>query len=317
MAVDSSGKRAACAGHRCSPPVPQPAGGLVGDYSDWMPVLARDASKVRGPDAIQPRYLSVACGGSVERPTACPRGTRRSGRGELKPVLRAESISKSFGHLRVLTSARLSVAPAAITLLTGRNGSGKSTLLRICAGRLAPDQGTIWLDDRIWTRARLHELARLGLFYIPDRDILSPVRSVRFHLDAIRERFGTERSIAEVAQLLKIGECLDRESHEISGGERRRSEIALALIRAPRCLLADEPLRGIDPNDRRVILGALRELADSGCAVLISGHETTDLLEVAGAVTWVTSGTTYELGPGSAAMRNERFRREYLTGAWL
>lgn len=234
----------------------------------------------------------------------------------MKPVLAAESISKSFGHRRVLTSARLSVAAGMITLLAGRNASGKSTLLRICAGRLAPDQGTVRVDDRIWTRTWLHRLARLGVFYIPDRDILSPVRTVRFHLDAIQARFGSARSITHVADLLKITHCLDRRPHAISGGERRRAEIAVALVRAPRCLLADEPLRGIDPGDRRVILDALRELADAGCAVLVSGHETSDLLEVADAVTWVTSGTTYDLGSGTAASHHERFRREYLTGSW-
>lgn len=234
----------------------------------------------------------------------------------MKPVLRAESISKSFGHLRVLTASRLSVSAGGITLLAGRNGSGKSTLMRICAGRLAPDQGTVRFDDRIWTRAWLHTLANLGVFYIPDRDILSPVRTVGFHLMAIQQRFGQTRTIAEVADLLKVTHCLDREPHEISGGERRRAEIAMALVRAPRCLLADEPLRGIDPKDRPVILDALRQLTDAGSAVLISGHETSDLLEVADAVTWVTSGTTYELGSGSAALRHERFRREYLTGSW-
>lgn len=234
----------------------------------------------------------------------------------MKPVLAAESISKSFGHLRVLTSARLGVAAGGITLLAGRNGSGKSTLMRICAGRLAPDQGNVRLDDRIWTRPRLHVLAGLGVYYIPDRDILSPIRTVRFHLAAIQERFGGARSIAEVAGLLKITHCLDRGPREISGGERRRAEIAMALVRAPRCLLADEPLRGIDPGDRHVILDALRELADSGSAVLVSGHETSDLLEVADAVTWVTSGTTYDLGSGVAALRHERFKREYLTGSW-
>lgn len=234
----------------------------------------------------------------------------------MKPVLSAESISKAFGHRRVLTSARLTVSAGAITLLAGRNGSGKSTLLRICAGRLAPDQGTVRLDDRIWTRPWLHDLARLGIFYMPDRDILSPVRTVRFHLDAIQERFGQARPVTEVARLLEISDCLDRPSREISGGERRRAEIALALVRAPRCLLADEPLRGIDPSDRGVVLDALRRLAAAGCAVLVSGHEMSDLLEVADAVSWVTAGTTYELGSGADASCHERFRREYLTGSW-
>jgi lipopolysaccharide export system ATP-binding protein len=235
----------------------------------------------------------------------------------VKPVLAAESISKSFGHLRVLTAARLSVVAGGITLLAGRNGSGKSTLMRICAGRMAPDQGTVRLDERIWTRAWLHTLAGLGVFYIPDRDILSPSRTVRFHMEVLQQRYGGTSSIQEIAELLKITHCLEREPHEVSGGERRRAEIAMALVRAPRCLVADEPLRGIDPTDRGVILSALRQLADSGSAVLISGHETADLLDTADHVTWVTSGTTYELGSGSAAMRHERFRREYLTGSWV
>jgi lipopolysaccharide export system ATP-binding protein len=235
----------------------------------------------------------------------------------VKPVLAAESISKSFGHLRVLTAARLSVPAGGITLLAGRNGSGKSTLMRICAGRLAPDQGNVRLDERIWTRAWLHTLARLGVFYMPDRDLLSPARTVRSHMQVLQQRYGENRSIGEVAELLKVTHCLDGKPHEISGGERRRAEIAMALVRTPRCLLADEPLRGIDPADRSVILGALRQLADSGTAVLVSGHEMSDLLDVADQVTWVTSGTTYELGSGTAAMRHERFRREYLTGSWV
>jgi ABC-type multidrug transport system ATPase subunit len=135
-------------------------------------------------------------------------------------------------------------------------------------------------------------------------------------MEAVRDRFKTGRSVNGVVDLLRIGQCIDRKTHELSGGERRRAEVALALIRAPRCLVADEPLRGIDPNDRHVILGAMKELARSGCAVLLSGHEMADLLEVADAVTWVTSGTTYDLGTGSAAMRHDRFNREYLTGAW-
>jgi lipopolysaccharide export system ATP-binding protein len=235
----------------------------------------------------------------------------------VKPVLAAESLSKSFGHLRVLSAARLSVAAGGITLLAGRNGSGKSTLMRICAGRLAPDQGTVRLGEMIWTRAWLHTLARLGVFYLPDRDILSPAQTVRFHLEALQQRFGATSSIREIAGLLELTHCLERKPHEVSGGERRRAEIATALVRAPHCLIADEPLRGIDPTDRGVILGALRQLANSGSAVLISGHEMTDLLDVADDVTWVTSGTTYELGSGSAAMAHERFRREYLTGQWV
>jgi ABC-type multidrug transport system ATPase subunit len=104
---------------------------------------------------------------------------------------------------------------------------------------------------------------------------------------------------------------------QLSVGEQRRAELALAMIAAPRCLLADEPFAAIDPSDREVVAAALRDLALSGCAIIISGHEVAQVMRVADDVVWMVAGTTTWLGAPDAAAKNEQFQREYLGVAAL
>ena len=96
----------------------------------------------------------------------------------------------------------------------------------------------------------------------------------------------------------------------------RRAELPAILPRRPTCLLADEPYRGIAPNDAEEITSVLRGLASAGTAVVITGHEVPTLLQAADHITWCTNGTTYELGPPDVAMRHERFAVEYLGRQW-
>jgi lipopolysaccharide export system ATP-binding protein len=231
-------------------------------------------------------------------------------------VLASESIGKSYGRTRVLSSARLEARAGALTFVTGRNGAGKSTLLKISAGVVQPDHGAVHFRGEILTRPRLHRLARMGLFYLADRDLLSPSFSVRDQLRAMQARFSGP-SLETVTEELKIAGVIDHRPWELSGGERRRAELALGLMRDPVCMIADEPLRGIDPKDRDQLVSAFRGLADRGAAVVVSGHETQSLLGASDEIVWVTSGTTYSLGPPEAALEQERFRREYLTGSWV
>lgn len=253
------------------------------------------------------------------------------------PLLAAESIGKSFGGRRVLTSAALRAYPGEVTLVVGRNGAGKSTLLQIAAGWLAPDHGAIRFDDVVHTRPRLHRLARAGLFFLPDREIFAPDLIVRRQLELITSWIAQAAGSAprapgapaaggpveapaldlldDVVAELHLSPCLDRLPHTLSGGERRRAELALALARRPRCLITDEPLRGIDPRDAELFIDVLRRLARGGCAVVVSGHEVTSLLAAADQVVWVTAGTSYQLGTPVEAAANEWFRREYLARA--
>ena len=195
--------------------------------------------------------------------------------------------------------------------MLGRNGAGKSTLIKIAAGRITPDSGAVHCDGRVQMRASLRRLALLGVFYLPDHDLLSNAFTVRRQLDMIRRRFGAG-DVNDAAERLGILAVLDQRPFNLSGGERRRAEVAAALVRKPACLLADEPLRGIDPKDAEDLSRVFSEMAADGGAVVITGHEVSCLLEAADHVTWCTSGTTYELGPPAVATQHDQFRQEYL-----
>jgi ABC-type multidrug transport system ATPase subunit len=230
-------------------------------------------------------------------------------------ILIAESIGKKFRDASILTSARLEAREGTVTFVAGRNGAGKSTLLKIVAGVLEPDHGSIRYRGAVLLRPRLHRLAQLGVFYLPDRDLLSPSFAVRDQLEIMHARFGGQAPEAIVDEL-GLTDVVDRKPGSLSGGERRRAEVALAMVRGPVCVIADEPLRGIDPKDQDELVSLFRRMADRGTAVVVSGHETGSLMAASDEVCWVTSGTTYGLGSPAEALDQERFRREYLTGSW-
>ncbi|HLL46324.1 MAG TPA: ABC transporter ATP-binding protein [Longimicrobiaceae bacterium] len=230
----------------------------------------------------------------------------------MSAVLAVESVGKRFGDRVVLKTGSLWAEAGAVTCVVGRNGSGKSTLMRIAAGWLAPDHGTVHFMGEVYENPRLHLLARRGLFYLPDRDVLTPGLPVGAQLRAFAGRYGGDARGA--AELLGIAGLADRRPRGLSGGETRRAEVALAFARRPACLVADEPFRGVDPRDAESLALAFRALAERGCAVVISGHEVPTLFPIADRLLWVTSGATEWLGTPAEARRSDRFRREYLGG---
>jgi ABC-type multidrug transport system ATPase subunit len=230
-------------------------------------------------------------------------------------LLEVDCVGKRFAGRSVLTSASLWAPRGAVTFLVGRGGMGKSTLLRIATGILSADSGYVRFDGVTHLRPRLHRLAQCGLFYLPDRDLLSDVFTLWQHLNAVRCRIGASEgglSEQQAAERLGVGHLVDRTPGSLSSGERRRAELALVLARNPRCLLADEPFRHLAPLDADVVGAALRFLAARGCAVVVTGHEVRSLFEVADRVTWCTSGTTYDLGTVVDARAHLHFCRDYL-----
>lgn len=226
-------------------------------------------------------------------------------------VLRAESIAVSYGEQRVLTSATLRAEAGVVTALLGSNGSGKSTLLRVASGILLPRNGVVHFKGIPCLHPRLPALARRGLFFMPDRDLLSASLSIEQQFQLVARTTG-HRVDPGVLALAAPDDIWRRHSWQLSGGERRLVELALAWLRAPDCLLADEPLRSMAPLELESALALLGRLADRGCAVVLTGHELTPIFSAADRVVWCTSGTTYELGPPTDALRNTEFRRSYL-----
>jgi ABC-type multidrug transport system ATPase subunit len=232
----------------------------------------------------------------------------------VNPILRADSISKSFKGRPILSSATLRAVPGEVRVLFGRNGIGKSTLLKVAAGWISPDAGSVTFAGVSYPSARLQTLAAAGLFYLPDHDLLSNAFTIGTQLEMFRRRFNG-RSVRECAERMGIADHLARRPVQLSGGELRRAELAAVLVRNPQCLLADEPYRGIAPRDAQDLTRTFTDLAREGVAVVITGHEVPTLVDAAHHISWCTSGTTYELGPPALAVNDERFRREYL-GPW-
>ena len=228
-------------------------------------------------------------------------------------VLVADSIGRRFGDQRVLQAASLWLQPGRVTALLGRNGCGKTTLLRIITGFVRADHGQVFFRGERQERPALHRMAARGLFLIPERDLLGRGRALHDHWAATCARWTCDAGhAADIIERFALAPLFDRPQEHLSTGERRRAEFALALLRRPHCLLADEPFLGIAPRDAETLSRALRGLARAGTAVLVTGHEVELLLNVCDDVVWLTAGTTYVLGGPDDARSHHAFRRDYL-----
>ncbi len=229
-------------------------------------------------------------------------------------ILDAHSISKWYGDRSVLTSAMLRAEAGRVTALLGRNGAGKSTLLKICSGMIAGNSGRVVFRGELIERPSLHSMARRGLCFLPsERPLLSRAITVGKQLAAIAA-LRSPGKLDHVVETLSLGDLLHFHPETLSGGEVRRASVAAAWLMVPRCLLADEPLRGIAPIDEELIIRIIRSMAADGTAVVITGHQSETLLDNADQVIWVTSGTTRLLGPPDTARLDWQFTREFMGG---
>lgn len=227
----------------------------------------------------------------------------------MREILVADCIGKKYQNRWVLHSASLRATRGELRALLGRNGAGKSTLLRVAAGVIQPDAGNVRFNGVARESVRMPQLAREGLCFVPDRELLSNAFTLRTQLAFAGQDTAL---IASTADRLEIAPLLDAKPFELSSGERRRAEVAFAMVRRPTCLLADEPLRNISPIDADALLQVFKEIAHNGCAVVITGHEVPALLAAVDHITWCTAGTTYEMGPPFMARNDDRFVRDYL-----
>lgn len=227
----------------------------------------------------------------------------------MREVLVADCIGKRYADRWVLHSATLRATRGELRALLGRNGAGKSTLMRVAAGVIEPDAGSVRFNGLARERVRMPQLAREGLCFVPDRELLSNAFTIREQLLFA----GPDTSLlASTADRLEIASLLEARPFELSSGERRRAELGFAMMRQPICLLADEPLRNISPIDAELLLQVLKDVAHNGCAVVVTGHEVPALLAHVDHITWCTAGTTYEMGPPFMARTDDRFVRDYL-----
>ncbi|NLJ47522.1 MAG: LPS export ABC transporter ATP-binding protein [Treponema sp.] len=233
-------------------------------------------------------------------------------------VLEARDIVKRFGRKTVIRGVGFSMRSGEVVGLLGPNGAGKTTVFYTILGFLKPDRGAVILDGRDITRLPMYRRARLGVSYLPQEPSIFRRMTVEKNLWAIletRDDLSREEKKNRLEALLEefgIREIRGQSAYTLSGGERRRTEIARALAVEPKFLLLDEPFAGIDPIAVHEIKAIVRKLADRGIGVLITDHNVRDTLEITHRAYVINLGEILVSGDRQAILDSEVARKIYL-----
>lgn len=226
----------------------------------------------------------------------------------------ASGLCKSFRGRTVVDGVDLCVRPGEIVGLLGPNGAGKTTTFKMILGLLRQDQGTVSFGGDL-DGLPLHRRARLGLGYLPQGPSVFRRLSVRDNLLILLEALGKPDPPARAADLLSrfdLQGLADQRARTLSGGERRRLELARALCSDPRVLLSDEPFSGVDPIAASAVTSAFSDLAASGVGVLLTDHTVREALGVCDRVYLLVEGRVVETGTPQQIRSSELARRLYL-----
>ncbi len=233
-------------------------------------------------------------------------------------ALVATDVTKSYGKKRVVEGVSLNVGGGEIVGLLGPNGAGKTTCFYCIVGLVRMDSGKITVNGVDVSNAPMHVRARGGLGYLPQeasvfrrltvRDNLIAILQLRRDLDKSQRTATMERLLEE----FQLTGFQDTRGEQLSGGERRRLEIARALASAPRFMLLDEPFAGVDPISVNDIKENVRRLVSYDIGVLITDHNVRDTLDICDRAYIVSDGHIIADGDSSAILANEQVRRVYL-----
>jgi len=232
--------------------------------------------------------------------------------------LLAEGLVKTYRRRRVVDGVRLEVSPGEIVGLLGPNGAGKTTTFNMVVGLVPAEAGRVWLGDVELTRLPIHRRARAGLGYLPQEPSIFRRLTVRQNFLAVLElnrslgrtaREARAQALIEEFGLTTVAESL---GEQLSGGERRRSEIARSLIPAPRFMLFDEPFAGVDPINVGDLQRQIARLKERGLGVLITDHNVQDTLRIVDRAYLIAQGQVIEEGTPRALAGSERARAVYL-----
>ncbi len=233
-------------------------------------------------------------------------------------LLRAETLGKSYRSRRVVNGLSLEVRSGEIVGLLGPNGAGKTTAFYMIVGLVPCDEGRIWLDDQELTHLPMYRRARLGVGYLPQEASVFRKLSVADNIDAIletrkdlddAERRATLESLLED---LHIGHIRQSIGMSLSGGERRRVEIARALAAEPSFILLDEPFAGVDPLSVLDIQRIIKHLVSRGIGVLITDHNVRETLGICDRAYIVNAGSAIAAGSAEEILANPEVREVYL-----
>lgn len=222
---------------------------------------------------------------SFETPAGPVESPRTESGPETVPVIRTEGLVKIYGGRRVVNEVDIRVERNEIVGLLGGNGAGKTTSFYMITGLIQPNQGRVFFDGRDITKMPMFERARLGMGYLAQEPSIFRRLTVEENIKAILETLPLSKSarkerLAKLLDDLKITKLAKQKAFTLSGGERRRLEIARALVTEPAVLLLDEPFSGVDPKAVNDVQEIILELKDRGLGVLITDHNVRETLTV-------------------------------------
>lgn len=232
-------------------------------------------------------------------------------------ILQTCEISKSYRGRKVVDDVSVSVSQGEVVGLLGPNGAGKTTSFYVIVGLVSPDSGRVMLDEREITGLAMFERARLGISYLPQEPSVFRKLSVEENLMAILEMLpldGKERRqrMATLIEQLGLEKVRFSKGYMLSGGERRRVEIARSLAIEPSFLLLDEPFSGIDPIQVLEIQRIIFDLKRSGIGILVTDHNVRETLAVTDRAYIINNGQIFRAGSPEALGRDPDVRRIYL-----
>jgi len=232
-------------------------------------------------------------------------------------LLRVTGLQKKYKSRTVVHDVSFDVGSGEVVGLLGPNGAGKTTCFYMIVGLVAADGGTIILDDADVTHRPIHARARLGLSYLPQEMSVFRKLTVEENILAVLELQGLpqkdrQEKLEELLAELGIAHLRDSTAISLSGGERRRCEIARALATSPRLILLDEPFAGVDPIAVLDIQKIIRFLKDRGIGVLITDHNVRETLGICERAFIINSGEVLASGTPSDIVQNDQVRQVYL-----
>jgi lipopolysaccharide export system ATP-binding protein len=232
-------------------------------------------------------------------------------------ALEAKALEKSYRGRKIVRGVSLEVKHGEVVGLLGPNGAGKTTTFYMVVGLVRPDQGRVLLEDAEITKMPMYQRAKNGIGYLPQEPSVFRKLSVRENLMAILEtmNISTVERKERCEQLLAelgIAHLAESKAYTLSGGERRRVEIARALTLSPKFILLDEPFAGIDPLAVQDIQGIISLLKSKGIGILITDHNVRETLAITDRAYIISDGEIIEAGSAAEITANPRVRQFYL-----
>jgi lipopolysaccharide export system ATP-binding protein len=246
-----------------------------------------------------------------------PLSTRKRIYSVAMTLLETQGLVKQYSGRTVVNKISISIGQRSIVGLLGRNGAGKTTTFRMCIGMIVPDAGSVVFEGMDITKLPMYKRARLGMGYLSQEPSIFQRLSVRDNLLAILETM----SLTHSERLKKADALIDRFSLKevansqgrfLSGGERRKLEIARAMVTNPSLILLDEPFSGVDPIAVEELQREIRRLIAGGVSILITDHNVERTLEVVDKAYIIDHGVVIGSGTPSEVIKDELVRKSYL-----